>query len=166
MTERMIKLDETDNPVYYGLWREHNELKKRWDEINSQIHEIRIPKLAIWRARKKLKRFGLGLSALQKDYLNWRNRAVNFQMNPHYKITRDENTPIIYLHATANMRNLSDLLESNMILLVNNYNLVHSWLDNKLNFLLALSSFVLALVALVITLILNSNRFLIMGWFL
>ncbi len=152
MTERMIKLDEADNPVYYGLWREHNELKKRWDEIDSQIHEIRIPKLTIWRARKKLKIIGLELSALQKDYLYWRNRAVNFQMNPRYKIARDKNAPIVYLHATANMRNLSDLLESNKILVVNNHNLVHGQLDNQLNFLLAISAFLLALLALMITL--------------
>lgn len=160
----MIKLDEADNPVYYGLWREHNELKKRWNEINSQIHDIRIPKLAIWRARKKLKRIGLQAAALQKDYLKWRNRAVNFQMNPHYKITRDENTPFVYLQATSNMRNLSDMLESAMNLLANNHNLRRSSLDNKLNFLLALSSFALALLALIVTLILTSDRLLIVAW--
>jgi hypothetical protein len=149
----LIKLDEADNPEYYGLWGQHNELKKRWNELNNQIHEIRVPKLIIWRARKKLNKIGFELAKLQKDYTDWRKRAVNFQMNPHYKITRNENASIVYLHATQNMRNLTDILESNMILIVNNYNSLHVWLNNQFNFLVAVGSFILALAALVISLI-------------
>lgn len=153
MAEVLMKLDEADNPEYYGLWREHNELRKRWDEVNKEIHQIRVPKLTIWRSRKKLNKTGLKLAKLHKDYLDWRNKAVNFQMNPRYKIARNENAPILYLHATENMRNLTDMLESNMILIANNYNSVHMWLDNKVNFLVAMGSFILAMAALVITLI-------------
>jgi hypothetical protein len=161
MAERTLKLDEADNPDYYNLWREHNELDKRWDEINNQIHEIRIPKFAIWQAHKKIKGIGRELVALQESYLKWRNKAVNFQMNPHYEIVRDENTPIVYLQATANMRNLSDRLESKMILLGNNHNLVHNQLDNRFSFLIAMGSFVLSFLAFVISLITLSDNLLI-----
>ena len=164
MAQQFIKLDEADNPEYYGLWRDHDELKKRWNDLNVRVHKIRMPRFLVWRAKKRLTAIGLELSKLQDDYLGWRKKAVNFQMNPHYNIRRDENAPLVYLQCTSNMRNLSDILESNMLLLGNNYNLVHSWLDNKLNFLLALSSFALALLALVITLIFISDRLVIVGW--
>lgn len=153
MAQILIKLDQTDNPEYYGLWREHNELKKRWNELNNQIHETRIPKFIIWRARKKLTKIGLDLAKLRADYLNWQGRAVNFQMNPNYKIVRNENAPLVFLQATANMRNLTDMLESNMVLIINNYNLAHTWLNNQFNFLIAVGSFVLAFAAMVISLI-------------
>ncbi len=164
MAQQFIKLDEADNPEYYGLWRDHDELKKRLNDLNLRVHKIRFPKFLVWRARKPLKAVGLELVKLQHDYLSWRKKAVNFQMNPHYKIRRDENAQLVYLHATSNMRNLTDILESEMILLGNNYNLAHLWLDNKLNFLLALSSFALAFLALIITLILTSDRLVIVGW--
>jgi hypothetical protein len=149
----LIKLEEADNPQYYALWREHNDLKKRWNDFNIQIHKIKIPKLMIWRARKKLNKIGPELAKLQRDYLDWSKRTVNFQMNPNYKIVRNENAPLVFLQATANMRTLTDMLESNMVLIVNNYNLVHTWLNNQFNFLIAVGSFVLALAALLISLI-------------
>ena len=153
MAQILIKLDEEDNQEYYGLWREHDEIKKQWDELNNQIHEIRTPKLLIWRTRRKLKSIGIELDKLQSNYLKWRKKAVNFTINPHYKIARDENFPIIYLQATQNMRDLNNMLETNILVIANNYNIVYTSLNNQQNFILALSSFTLAILALAITLI-------------
>jgi len=148
-----IRLDEEGNESYYELVEEYNELLSRWNKFNENINEFRIPRLLVFGTKKHLEEKGNELSLLQKDYLDWKGKATNFFIKPHYNISKELDGDLIFIHFTNVLRHLVNRMESNMILIANNYNKIYSDYEGQINFIIAIISFLISFSGLILGII-------------
>jgi len=153
MTLYEISLEEKDNPEFYALAKEHNSLMDRWNQYNNQLHTFKVPRVLIFKTKHKLTLIGRNIAKLQKDFLDWQKRARGFSVKPHYKVDSQQPGHLIYLHFTATMRDLVNRLDSNMVLLAENYNKRYSEYQNQVNFLIAIIAFIVSFIGLLLGII-------------
>jgi len=149
MTAQKISLKLEDNPDYYDIIREHNELMANWDKLNIKILSFRIPTFII--KPKRLRGFEEELKNIEKQFIEWNKKACSFSHAPKYKFDVNENQELAFIHYTNNMRFLINTMEDSMVLINANYNRQYSRLEGQINFIIAIGSFVVAMVGLVIS---------------
>ncbi|HKZ22487.1 MAG TPA: hypothetical protein VJ165_04710 [candidate division Zixibacteria bacterium] len=147
----LVKLDPESNPEYSSLIKGYNSLLDRWNEINLSLHKFKVPKIFLFKTENKLFNIGRNLKSLQKDYLEWQGKATGFYLNPHYKFEAGTANDLAYLHYTNVLSNRLLHLELIMQLINNNYNLMHYIIDNRINFLIAITGLMLGLSGLFVT---------------
>ena len=143
-------MEEKDNPEFYALAKEYNLLMDRWNGYNNQLHKFKVARLFLFRTKHQLIPIGKNIAKLQKDFLDWQRRARGFYTNPRYKIKPELSADLVFLHSTAAMRDLVNRLNSDMVLLYDNYNKMYSQYQNQVNFLIAIIAFVISLIGLVL----------------
>jgi len=148
-----ISLDKVDNPQYYQLGNEHNEIMDRWNELNIGLQRFRVPKISLFRTKKNLQtKFGQPISKLQTDFLDWNKRAGAFCFKPHYIFKEGGKNEVNFLHWTATMRDMINRMEFKMTLIAENYNKRHLEIENQRNFIIAVISFTIAIISFITTL--------------
>ncbi len=153
MAARKFVLEKKSNPEFFELTDEQKSLMDRWNVLGKQVQNFKIPKLWFFETKRKLRPIGLGIAGLQKDFLNWYGRIRKFCYEPTYMIRgTSEEKLITYLHSTAILRDLMNKLNTDMLMLAQNFNDRSSEYDNKLNFLIAMVGLVIAVIGLVIAL--------------
>jgi hypothetical protein len=150
---KKLMIEKEKNPEYYSILEKHNVLMKEWNQINNKIHSLKVPKLFIWKNKDQLKEIFNELTQLEKDYIDWNNIAYPFISSPNYVIPNCPESNLIFLHFTANLRDLRNKMSDDMRLIENNYNHFKNWQSNQVNFIIAISSFVLSIVGLIIALL-------------
>lgn len=150
MARYKISLDKNSNPAFYNLANEYNSLMDRWNIYNQKLHKFRIPRILLFRTKNKLIAIGKEIANLQKDFLDWQGRARNFFLEPHYKIDPEQKGDLIFMHFTDTMRYLVNHLDSNMMLLAENYNKVYSSYENRISFLIAIIAFIVSFTGLIL----------------
>lgn len=153
MTIHKISLKEKDNPAFYSLVKEYNSLMDKWNDYNKQLHDFKVPRLLLFKTKHKVTSISKDIAELQKDFLDWQGRARSFCVKPYYKTDSEQLGHLVFLHFTATMRDLVNRLNSDMILLVENYNKVYSEYRNQVNFLIAITAFIISFIGLVLGII-------------
>ena len=152
MAIHKIRLEIDDNPEYYSLIREYNELMDRYNSINNRIHEFIIPKFLFYKVKKTLNNIGADGLKLQSDFINWNKKASNFAIEPKYKIdSTNEHKELIYVHFTDNLRFTINYLRSYITLLSENYNNRHNEYQERRNFIIAITAFFIGIASFVIS---------------
>ncbi len=146
-------LERESNPEFFKLADEQKSLMDKWNGLGKQVQNFKIPRFWLFKTKHKLRPIGVGIARLQKDFLNWYGRTRGFCYEPVYIIGgTSEEKLITYLHSTATLRDLMNKLDSDMLMLAQNFNDRSSEYDNKLNFLIAMTGLVIAIIGLVIAL--------------
>ncbi len=154
MTVYKIILERESNPEFYVLADEQKSLMDRWNDFDNQLHNFKMPKLWLFKTKGRLRPIGTGITQLQKDFINWYGRVRGFCYEPSYTIGgTSEEKLITYLHSTATLRDLMNKLDSDMLMLAQNFNDRSTECDNRFNFLIAMEGVVLALIGIVIAVI-------------
>ncbi|MCJ7508546.1 MAG: hypothetical protein MUO85_07445 [candidate division Zixibacteria bacterium] len=153
METHIISLDKKSNPDFYKLNDEYVSLINRWNDINNKLHRFRIPKVLLFGTKNKLITIEEEIRTLQKDFLDWQARARNFFGDPHYIVNSSQKGDLIFTHSTTIMGYMLTHLDSNMVLLAENYNKVWSIYNDQINFLIAISAFLLSFAGLILGII-------------
>ncbi len=146
-------LERESNPEFFKLAEEQKPLMDGWNDFNNQLHNFKIPRFWLFKTKHKLRPIGVGIASLQKDFLNWYGRMRGFCYEPTYTIGgTSEEKLITYLNSTAILRDLMNKLNTDMLMLAENFNDRSTEYDNKLNFLIAMTGLVIAVIGLVVAL--------------
>jgi len=125
----------------------------RWNQFNKQLHDFKIPRLYLFKTKDELCLIGVEIKKLQKDFLEWYERAHKFYIDPSYTIEgTSEERMLVYSHSTAILGNIMHKFNSDMLMFVDNYDGIYSEYNNQLNFLIAIGGLIIAVVGLVVAL--------------
>jgi|GEM_PF-5467794 len=119
---RYVKLEEGLNPEYYAFVKEYNDLMRRWDELNSQVHQYNKPEILATIDQKNLSALDQNLKDLQKKFLEWNKKVRNFALKPNYKFSEETEKGLSFLHFTINLLDLRSNFDSYITLVENNFN--------------------------------------------
>lgn len=147
-----LSLEEDDNPEYYTLYKDMNEMVSRYNAIQERIHNTRVKGWLHLKSRRKLSSVSPDLESLMTDYLKWRNRADNYLLKPHLVITEATDSGTVFLHYMDNLRASTQQMEDRISVVADNYRYVDAKISSSLNFRIAITSFVLTFLGLVFTL--------------
>ncbi len=148
-----ITLEEESNPEFYKLINEQKSLMDRFNDLNKQAHSFKIPRLWLFKIKRKLRLIAEGIGGLQKDFISWYGRTRDFCYTPVYKIGgTSEEKLIIYLQYTATLRDVMNKFNTDMLMLAQNYNDREVEYVNQFNFLIAMTGLVIAVIGIVIAL--------------
>jgi len=144
-----LDLEKEGNERFYQLKDEYNEIIKKWNSLNLRLHKLNVPVIFIWKNKKELKEIGQGLSKLQKEFLDWNERAGKFYMKPNFNIPNKnkDKTLIVMRHINA-LNNWITRLNYDMKIIADNYNKINDDYRNQINFLIAIFSLLLTFVGL------------------
>lgn len=150
--QRLLNLDEEKNPEFHEIAQEHNELMDEWNRINAGFVEEPQPILLLWgRASYLESKYGQHISDLQKKFVEWNKRASDLVYKPTLTFGEDEESELGLIHYTNVMRDLKNRMEDRMNLIVKNYNQVYSDHRSQVNFNIAIASFILAMVGVILS---------------
>ena len=151
--QHKLKLLESDNTNYYNFFREYNELTDRHNKIQKQIQAVNCKIWNYWSSRKKLKSIRPEVSHYIDDYLKWKYRVDNFVLNPEIMISEADYPWMTFQHYIDNLRDIAEDAENHATIISGNFNSASKELNSSLNFTIAILSFILSFIGLVVTLI-------------
>lgn len=148
---RRLGLREEGNEAYYSLVERHNEIMAEWNRLNNDLHSFKPGKIPLRKHKKILLKRGRGIDNLQKDFLQWYNDASDFLLKPNIVVDPGEESKLTFLHYTGFLSHMISEANHNMVLLVDNYQKRYNALHNQWNFMIAITSFVLTFLGLLVT---------------
>lgn len=149
-----LDIDRDKNQKYFDLIeKEHGELMDRWNELQSRILKLKIPSFFIFGVKKELKQIGSKLKKLGEDYISWNNKAGNFLGKPNYVFKKDQDSSVVFLHYSNMLRHVVNSMESSMRVITVSYNKRWDQYKGQRNFIIAITSFILAFLGLIAAII-------------
>ncbi len=152
-----ISMDPLDNPAFGKIVQEYNNIMSQLNRLNNAVHQFRVPKL-YWRSsRKTLVKLGKEIETLVKRWLEFDKEASNFVINPSYKFPTTENDAdrVNFFHYQLTLIDRLARLRADITLIESNYNFVFSELTGQRNFNIAIISFALGLIGLILTIMIG-----------
>lgn len=149
----IIALEKEDNPEYYKLGDEFNLIMDKWNDLNARIINFKIPRIWLFGKKKKIISIGKEISSLQKQFSSWQERTANFYIAPHFIFCGNDNNDKSFIHYTNVLQYLLKKLNSNMTLIAENYNKVYASYESKINFNIAITSFLVSFGGLILGII-------------
>lgn len=148
-----LVLDREINPEYFEIAEKgFNELMDQWNAINKKIHGAKIPTFVPFRVKGELDEIQKELKALQAAFLEWNQKAGDLLVEPKYGYGKDDNIIAIMVHYSGILKHRISTMNHDMVLIANNYNNKINGYKSQNNFIIAITSFVLTFLGLVIAL--------------
>jgi hypothetical protein len=148
-----LNLKKEDNLLFYEILDEHNAIMSEWNRIGHQLQDIKIPKLISPRFRRRLRSIGLEIQELQKRFLQWNGKAYGLVTKPNYVFSEDEERELGFIHYSGLLQDIRNHVDNRMVMMVSNFNRVQDLYSSQVNFVIAISSFVLTFLGLIATII-------------
>ena len=150
--QHKLQLKEGDNPEYYRLFNKFHEFIDRYNLLQKRMQTIR-PKVWYYRrSKKELDSIKPELGAYVLDYLKWRGQVDNFILEPNIIVTNEDVPGLAFLHFMDNLRDAKNHLENDVTIVEDNFRYVGTLVDSELNFGIAMTSFILTFLGLIVTL--------------
>ena len=121
--------------------------------LNKKIHEMKQPILFLFRHKKRLQELGRDILELQEKFLEWDKKAGNFIIKPHLIFSENDEREIGFVHFTAVLRDIRSKFDNQMIMIATNFNELQHGHSNQVNFIIAVASFALTYVGLILALL-------------
>lgn len=148
-----LVLDRETNPEYFEIVEKgFNELMDRWNSLNKEIQEVKVPTVLFFRIKGELNKIKEELKELQTDFLEWNQQAGDLLVEPKYSYKEDDNVVAIMAHYSGILKHRISSMNNNMILAANNYNKKVDQYKSQKNYIIAIASFVLSFFGLAISL--------------
>jgi hypothetical protein len=149
--EKDLALDEKLNPEYFSILEKHQVLLNKANKINNDLIAFQIPRLFVWKSAKTLKAIHKEIKIVEKEYLEWDNLATSFIHHPKLSIQDDEYKNLVFSHNLDILKDLRNKMSDNILFILgNNYFRSKESQGNQINFIIAITSFILTLIGLVI----------------
>lgn len=125
----------------------------RYNELQRNLLSHKIPNVFICGNKNKLKEIGKNIKELQDDWLKWNAIAEDFLKAPNYIFEYSDTSGISFIHFNNLLMHRINIMESCITQIINNYNKIYSHVENKINFLIAITGWIITLLALIIAVI-------------
>lgn len=147
-----LYLNPEQNPEYGSIIERFYQHGKRWSELNKEIVAFRTPTIYSPKTKRRLLAICDEIAELQQRWSELNHEAVRFHANPHYRFPDEKVDTVTFQHYQDVLINRINHYESTMTLLTSNYNLTDANLKHVLNFNIAIASFALSFIGLVLSL--------------
>ncbi|MBO6801627.1 MAG: hypothetical protein JJ892_15245 [Balneola sp.] len=148
-----LVLDRETNPDYFEIVEKRfTKLMDQWNSINKKIHDAKIPIVVPFRVKGELDEIQKELKALQAAFLEWNQKAGDLLVEPKYGYKKDDNIIAIMVHYSGILKHRISTMNHDMLLIANNYNNKIDQYKSQINFIIAITSFVLTFMGLIIAL--------------
>lgn len=147
-----------DNPRLVELSERHNEIIDEFNELNHDITAEEVPSRPGRSEKDRYDKFGERVEELQGRMLEWENEAKDFIMLPEMTLSSSILDPDpdeqrhVQSHVISFVESLRSDIQSNRVLLVNNYNRLTGEAKEARNFWYAIWSFRMAGIGLLLAL--------------
>lgn len=148
-----FSLPESNNNEYFGLINRSNSLTVRRNEINKRLLAIDTKMWNSRRAKREMFSVQPDVEKFVDDALKWKHEASNFILKPHFIFPESDNLQLRFQHFIDNLRDAVFRIESSISLLETNFNNTGIFIDGHLNFRIAIGSFIIAFIGLIVALI-------------
>lgn len=149
---RNPSLRKEDNPKFYVIVDEHNFIMEQWNKINNDLFDLKQPKLLFRGYKARLKSFYKPMEKLQSKFIVWNKKAHELLLKTDFSFSEDEESVIGFIHYTNILRDMIGQLDHHMVLIADNFVKVQQRHSNQFNFVVAITSFALTFIALIVTL--------------
>lgn len=149
---RNLSLKKEDNPEFYFIVDEHNAIMEQWNKINKDLFNLKQPKILLLGHKARLKSFHKPMETLQSKFIVWNKKAHELLHEPDFIFSEDEESEIGFIHYTNILRDMIGQLDHHMVLIADNFVKVQQRHSNQFNFVIAITSFALTFIALIVTL--------------
>jgi len=149
----IINLDPKENEEFLILIKEHDEIVRKIERIINEIDFFSISCFILSKKHKLFKNIAQNIKLLQTKFLKWKDKATNFCLNPKYAINKEENLHFTSLHYTINLLDMVNSLELNVKKVIDNYNITIERKEAKRNYWIAIISFIVSFLGLIISLV-------------
>jgi hypothetical protein len=168
MVSHILSLNKEKNPVYFSLVERQNEIVADWDRIKKKVNDFRIPEFQVWSfslpsvtpfniltKKKELSKIGGEVKTLQDKFIKWSKESWNFCDSPQYVLGQGNelDNALTIIHYNSLLLSLINQVNSDMTLLISDYNLRFSEIENSANYWIATTAWALTFIALIISLI-------------
>ena len=126
---------------------------EKWNDYNHQLQEMEIPRLPSSHFKKQLKAMGEKLNSLQTQFIQWNKNASILTTKPHFVFSSSGDSHISFLHYTGMLQDIRNQLDNHMLLIGSNYNRVQDLYSSQVNFSIAIASFVVSLIGLIVSIL-------------
>lgn len=148
-----LVLDRETNPKYFEVVEKgFNDLMDRWNSLNKKIHDVKVPTVFPFLIKSDLNEIKDELKKLQEDFLSWNQKAGDLLVEPNYGYKKDDNIVAIMVHYSGILKHRISTMNNDMVLAANNYNKKVDQYKSQVNFIIAITSFILTFFGLVISL--------------
>lgn len=148
-----LDINKEKNADYFEIIeKDYTDLMDRWNKLNKRMQKTSIPDLLVFTVKSELRSIGKDLKILQKDYIKWNKKAGSFLAKPHYIFEKDQDNGVVFLHYSNMLRHVIRSMDSHMVMIANNYNMRWDGYKGQRNFIIAIISFVLTFLGLVVAL--------------
>lgn len=148
--QHRLSLDEAANPEFFEIFHSHTSLMGELDSLNLRLHSLRPGIFSYFKCRESHSAIGGELKLFVSRYLEWKQRASNFLLKPHFVIESPEHE-LVFRHFLDSIRDCVWRLETAVTLLESNYNFSGNQLESLRNFTIAVSGWIATVVSLVLT---------------
>lgn len=148
-----LSLSETNNSEFYDLINRSNILTVSRNEINKRLLAIDTKMWNSRRAKREMSSVQPDVEKFVEAALKWKHEASNFILKPHFIFPESDNLQLRFQHFIDNLRDAIFRIESSINLLETNYNNTGFFIDSHLNFRIAIGSFLIAFIGLIVALI-------------
>lgn len=155
MNQHMIDIEESDNPDYYRLLHEAEDLQGRWHLLYQEIHDIYLKKgkIKLSLAKSRMRSLYPDVKTYIQDCLEWKKRASNFLVKPNLIVTSSEKDQQLgFLMGLENLRDTIQRISHCVEKTEQNYNGLMGVIENQTNFNLAIASVIISLLGLILSL--------------
>lgn len=151
---RIHKLDlkRDDNPEYYGIIDNHNDLMKEWNRLNIDFLNWRHHKLFLFCEKNQIRSYYKPFEIFQNQYIEWNKLATTFLNKPQLTFDEEVNKEIGFIHFTGRLNDTKNHLSNNMVLITNNFIKIQEVYKSKINFIIAMLSATISTIGLGIAL--------------
>ena len=148
-----LNLKKENNPLFYEIVDEHNAIMADWNKINHELDDMKMPKLISPAFRRRLRSIGLEILELQKQFLQWNDKAYGLLTKPNYIFSEDEERELGFIHYSILLQDIRNCLDNRMVMIVSNFNRVQDLYSSHVNFVIAILSFLLTFLGLIATIV-------------
>jgi hypothetical protein len=148
---RKIDINRKDNPKFFEILDEHNALMQDWNRLNNEFMCIKQPKFLLLGHKARLTSYYVSMESIQGRFIGWNEKAHAFLHKPHFIFSEEEESELGFMHFTGELRFLIHEMDSHMMMLADTFVKLQQRHGNQVNFLIAIASFVLTFVGLLVT---------------
>jgi len=149
-----LLFDPKLSPKFMGIWDGYNELMKKWNKLNNEMHTLQPRLIGPARIRKRLSLLTKDVKALQRQWLDHQNAAIDFALAPELRLAPQTKQDVTFLLLHAALRDRIGQFRHDMGVILDNLNRINSELNYVVSIRVAFCGLGLSLIGLTLSLVL------------
>jgi hypothetical protein len=153
--QQVIRINRENNEKYFSLIDEFNSIVKESASIALGVMKFSMPKAFLFGYKKKILTLGEQVKESQEKFLEWDAKASNFMVHPEFNIPSIANGDVSFFHYMDVLRDIRMAANTQRDTMIRNYNGIYSEYSDRINFMIAIASFLLSFAGVAYSIILS-----------